>query len=197
MKLSVSVALLVASLTPINAQFDDIVAPFDYSAPLTGSSRCAMVNIAMDESGSMQREQKFMEEYAIPRLSNLLYGPEYQYDHVFFCTNGFGWLHAPAPYFFRHIGCTIGVAGTATGLVDSSVTAWQNTQGGRQEDGYHAIVQAINSVPAMVPGLGSMIDIASTCATIKNNIILVTDEVRNKCLLYYTILYTCYIVILT
>jgi len=154
----------------------------DLPVQLNGQDRCAMINIAMDESGSMQREQRFLKEYAIPRLSNLLYSKEYDYDHVFFCTNGFGWKHAPAAdQYFRHIGCSTGVKTTlkSTGLAHDDITDFENEKGGQHEDGYHAIVESINHVEKEIRGYGNaLIDIPSTCATLKNNMILVTDEVR-------------------
>jgi len=181
MYLKTALLLTLASGASAQELDDAVIPPLNYQAPLTGNGRCSIVNIAMDESGSMQREQMFIQDYAIPRLSNLLYGPEYQYDHVFFCTNGFGWAGAPeSDNYFRHIGCSVGVAGTATGLVDSSITAFENTKGGEFEDGYNAIVRGIDSVPSSIPGVGNtFIDIASSCATLRNNFILATDEDRD------------------
>jgi len=174
-------AVATAGTTFTNAFEDAIYTKLNYADPLLGNDRCALVNIAMDESGSMKREQKFMKEYAIPRLAHLLHSDEYQYDHVFFCTNGFGWSGAsPENHYFRHIGCTVGAPEFPSGIVDDSVTAWENTSGGEWEDGYHAIVESISAVPAEIIDFGGqLIDIRATCGHLKNNIILVTDEDRD------------------
>jgi len=67
-----------------------------------------------------------------------------------------------------------------TGIVDDSITAWESEKGGEFEDGYHAIVRSIESVPADIEiEEGVFIDIAEACGTLKNNIILVTDEDRD------------------
>lgn len=179
--MNLKATLFLASVAGISAfdieEFSDIPA-LNHNGPFTGSGRCALVNIAMDESGSMQREQMFMKTYAIPRLSNLLYGAEYQYDMVFFCTNGFGSADAPASAdYFRHIGCDIGVRGTSTGLpAGSDITEWENAQGGEFEDGYNAIEASIAAVPASIAGQ----DVYTSCASLKNNFILVTDEDRDE-----------------
>ena len=173
-------ALFLASLVGAAS-----ASPYDYNAAPSGNSRCALVSIAMDESGSMQTEQEFMKQYAIPRMTNLLYGQEYQYDHVFFCSFGFGNLHAPVSnYRFRELGCTEGVknfsGGYANPLHDASITDWGNAEGGDGEDGYNAIIAGVEALPESIPGVnGNAININSACGVFNKNFILVTDEVCN------------------
>lgn len=150
---------------------------FDYNAPLTGSSKCALVNIVMDESGSMTTEQSFMVDDAIPGIVSKLKSPDFNYEHVFLCSNGFGWGDNDnpnpilAPNHYRHFGCTIGYAdGT---LEDSSIVTNWLTIGGLEE-GYHAMVYSIANVPRRIEA----INLLEECSTLDKNLILVTDEVR-------------------
>ncbi|CAJ1968718.1 unnamed protein product [Cylindrotheca closterium] len=181
-------ASLVAGTASAALDFGDVeevVPKYDYSTAPTGNARCALVSIAMDESGSMQTEQQFMQEYAIPRMTNLLYSQEYQYDHVFFCSFGFGYLNAPAGNFgFRELGCTVGVKGFSGGyanaLHDSSVADWQNAKSGDGEDSYNAIIAGVDALPESIVGTSGVININQDCGVFNKNFILVTDEDRDN-----------------
>jgi len=167
----------------VNAQiFGDVVYPeynYDEQAADSATKRCALVNIAMDESGSMQSEQAFMREIAVPRMARLLLGNDYQYDHVFFCSHGFG---AATGTGFRTLGCSVG--NSAGKLHDDSIFGWDSTTagdgGGRLEDGYDAIVSGIAGVPNTIIGYGDTpIIINDVCAKLAKNFVLVTDEDRD------------------
>ena len=141
----------------------------DNHAALTGSAKCAIVNVAMDESGSMTTEQNFMKDDAIPGMVEKLYGPGFNYDHVFVCSNGFGYHGATGPDFYRHLGCTIGIPdGT---LADPTITNWVSN--GSWEEGYNAMIYSIANVPETIAG----INLHTGCGTLSKNIILVSDEV--------------------
>ncbi|KAL3940258.1 MAG: hypothetical protein SGBAC_005174 [Bacillariaceae sp.] len=160
------------------------VPAYDYSVAPSGTKRCAVVSIAMDESGSMKTEQAFMKQYAIPRMTNVLYSDEYQYDHVFFCSFGFGWLQAPlADHRFRSLGCTEGVkdftGGFVNALHDPAITNWENESGGEEEDGFNAIIAGVDALPASIVGPAGNVDINNDCAVFNKNFILVTDEDRD------------------
>jgi hypothetical protein len=142
-------------------------ANYDYS--LNGESACVLINIAMDESGSMQTEQEWMQTVAIPAMITKLESDTYGYDYVFVCSHGFGEDSAnedAVTHGFRTVGCSNGY--------DSTILEWDADNSADTEDGYHAIEKAIEDVPAIIDGL----DLAATCKTMDKNMILVTDEVR-------------------
>jgi len=144
---------------------------FDYNAPLAGSSKCALVNVAMDESGSMSTEQSFMIDDAIPGMVTKLKGSNFNYDHVFVCSNGFG-SNVPTPSKYQHLGCTTGYANGT--LADPSiVTDW--VADGSWEEGYHAIVYSIANLPESIEG----INLLNECSAVDKNLILVSDEDRD------------------
>ncbi|KAL3933347.1 MAG: hypothetical protein SGBAC_010441 [Bacillariaceae sp.] len=173
---------LASTLMAAASAFEDValvIPPYDYSATPSGSARCAVVSIAMDESGSMQTEQAFMKAYGIPRMSDLLYSDEYQYDHVFFCGFGFGWSGAPlADHRFRSLGCTEAVKGSNS-LHDPAIVDWQNQAGGDQEDGYNAIIAGVDALPESIMGPNGSVNINNDCGVFNKNFILVTDEDRD------------------
>lgn len=158
----------------------------DNNGPLTGGRKCALVNVAMDESSSMTTEQTFMRDEAIPGMIQKLKGPDFNYDHVFVCSNGFGFdiesevparrdLQANPLDHYRHLGCTVGNAdgtGNTPGtLEDPSITNW--IASGIWEEGYHAMIYSIANVNQTIGGINLQTD----CASLAKNIILVTDEV--------------------
>lgn len=173
----------------VNAEFEDIpdvvypVYNYDEQPADSATKRCALVNIAMDESGSMQSEQDFMRDLAAPRMAKMLFGNAYQYDHVFFCSHGFG--KAPGTFSstgFRNLGCSVGNAEGE--MHDGSIFDWDSTTaasgGGRLEDGYDAIVSGIAGVPNTIIGYGGTpIVINDVCKKLAKNFILVTDEDRD------------------
>lgn len=144
---------------------------FNYDATLTGGSKCALINVAMDESGSMSTEQSFMIDDAIPGMVEKLKSPDFNYDHVFLCSNGFGKSLGDTNNHYQHLGCTVGNAdGT---LADPTVvTNWAAS--GYWEEGYHAIVYSIANVPESING----ITLQNECSTLDKNLILISDEVR-------------------
>lgn len=142
----------------------------DNTAPHTGNAKCAIINIAMDESGSMETEQAFMIDDAVPGMLTKLYGTGYDYDHVFVCSNGFGWNYSDGPSFYQHLGCSMGNSdGT---LQNPNILTWVSD--GYWEEGYHALVYSIANVPQTIGG----VNLQSDCGTLAKNIILVSDEVR-------------------
>mmetsp|Transcript_33923 Transcript_33923/g.82258 ORF Transcript_33923/g.82258 Transcript_33923/m.82258 type:complete len:637 (+) Transcript_33923:50-1960(+) len=187
MNMKATLFLAATAAASVSAEFAfipdvvDVATLYDYNTAPSGSKRCALVSIAMDESGSMKTEQEFMRQFAIPRMTQLLHSSEYQYDHVFFCMHGFGALGVPtgAPqYGFRTLGCTEGVPGT-NALKDPQVADWVNESGGFQEDGYNAIVAGINALPGTIVGNTGSIDLNAECSVLNKNFILVTDEDRD------------------
>eukprot|EP00526_Cylindrotheca_closterium_P008143 CAMPEP_0113659014 /NCGR_PEP_ID=MMETSP0017_2-20120614/32092_1 /TAXON_ID=2856 /ORGANISM="Cylindrotheca closterium" /LENGTH=653 /DNA_ID=CAMNT_0000573457 /DNA_START=20 /DNA_END=1981 /DNA_ORIENTATION=+ /assembly_acc=CAM_ASM_000147 len=142
---------------------------YDYT--LQGQENCAMVNIAMDESGSMVDEHAFMRTRAAKKLIELLESPGPKFQKVFLCSNGFGnnnaiYTDADADG-FRHIGCSLGY--------DQSILNWNTNVDSRTEDGYSATTKSIDRVPAVIGG----VDLAQTCGMMAKNMILVTDEDRD------------------
>ena len=67
---------------------------FNYNAAPSAEAtdRCAIINLAVDESGSMFGEHAFLRDTAIPRMAQKLFSDQYQFDHVFVCSVGFGFL---------------------------------------------------------------------------------------------------------
>ncbi|KAL3928637.1 MAG: hypothetical protein SGBAC_012565, partial [Bacillariaceae sp.] len=142
---------------------------YDYT--LQGSEKCAMVNIAMDESGSMVDEHDFMRTRAANKLVELLESPGPQFTKVFVCSNGFGnnatlYPQADADG-YRHIGCSLGY--------DASILQYNLNVDSRTEDGYSATTKSIDRVPAVIGG----VNLAQTCGSMAKNMILVTDEDRD------------------
>ena len=145
---------------------------FDYSGTFTGSGKCALINVMMDESGSMGGDQAFLKNVAIPRIGAELQGPSHNYDHVFLCSGGFGAAYATNPQDYRHHGCTL--VDASGNVVNPAVTSW--VASGSREDGWYAIKAAILNVTASIEG----IDLLSSCGSIAFNGILVTDEDRDN-----------------
>ena len=141
----------------------------DNNGAHTGSAKCALVNIAMDESGSMTTEQNFMKDDAIPGMITKLMGTGFDYDHVFVCSNGFGYNYASGPAYYQHLGCSLGNSNGT--LVDPSITNWVSN--GAWEEGYHAMAYSIANVPQAIEG----INLQSDCGELAKNMILVSDEV--------------------
>ncbi|KAL3928460.1 MAG: hypothetical protein SGBAC_012644, partial [Bacillariaceae sp.] len=145
---------------------------FDYTAPATGSDKCALINVVMDESGSMGGDQTFMANTALPTMARELYSAEYSYDTVFVCSTGFTDYYGTANnYQPRSLGCT--TMTSAGGYTDSNVVNWILTGG--FEDGWHALDYAMDTVPASIDGTSLL----SQCSSIDKNLILVTDEDRD------------------
>jgi hypothetical protein len=156
--------LLPAALLAASASADK----YDYT--LSGDKACVLVNIQMDESGSMQTEQDWMRSVAVPAMVTKLQSDTYGYDYVFVCSNGFGEDSRstnPAPG-FRFLGCSLGF--------DPSILGWTTNQVTDKEDGYQAIEKAIQDVEAIIGG----VDLASTCHQMDKNFIFVSDEVRRR-----------------
>ena len=143
-----------------------------------GQSKCALINIVMDESGSMATEQDFLKETALPQIVESLY-TTHEYDHVFLSSNGYGSSYQVDTdrMWYRHIGASRFYDGTnATTpytLEDPSILNWLN--GGTREDGYHAMRSAMYWIPLIMSGY----NLHETCECISRNMILVTDEVSN------------------
>ncbi|KAL3927275.1 MAG: hypothetical protein SGBAC_013149 [Bacillariaceae sp.] len=146
---------------------------FDYSAPATGTAKCALINVVMDESGSMGGDQAFLRGVALPQMATELQSAAYNYTDVFVCSGGFGLGSAGSsnPQYYRHMGCTSYDSSGA--IADSSVTAW--IASGAVEDGWAAMEFSMRDVTASIGG----IDLLSHCSTIDKNLILVTDEDRD------------------
>ncbi|CAJ1956427.1 unnamed protein product [Cylindrotheca closterium] len=159
-----SLVSLVSLATAASAQ------PY-YDYTLKGEEKCAMINIAMDESGSMVGEHDFMRTRAAKQLVDLLQSPGPKFTKVFVCSNGFGnnfqlYPEADADG-YRHIGCSLGY--------DASILQYNLNVDSRTEDGYSATTKSIDRVPAVIGG----VDLAQTCGFMAKNMILVTDEDRD------------------
>jgi len=148
---------------------------FDYTATPTGSKKCALINVVMDESGSMYGDQEFMKNTALPRMSTELHSASYGYDHVLLCSTGFT-NSASTRYstttYARDLGCTV-IEADGT-IKDANVVDWN--QRGHFEDGWHAMMTAIDSVPSTIDTINLLTD----CGRIDKNLILVTDEDRDN-----------------
>lgn len=167
MKLQSILAIVALTLMAGNASAQ----LFDYNAPATGSAKCALINVVMDESGSMGGDQTFMANTALPTMARELYSAEYSYDEVFVCSTGFtnyGGANSNQP---RSLGCT--TMTSSGGYTNGNVVSWILTGG--FEDGWHAMDYAMDSVPASIES----IDLLSHCASVDKNLILVSDEDRD------------------
>ena len=118
---------------------------YDMEPPAGASKKCALINVVMDESGSMTTEQNFMRTTALPEIVRALYTPTYGYSDVFVCSNGFGAYLNTDDFDYRHIGCA---KGATNGAVDSSLTDWQTY--GHWEDGYYAMSKSMENLPKVI-----------------------------------------------
>jgi len=143
--------------------------PFNYE--YEGEEKCAIINVAMDESGSMVQEQAFMRDRAVKKMVDYLSGNKHGFDKVFVCSNGFGNTPggnmAADPDGYRHIGCSLGY--------NRTILEWSYYNEGRWEDGYSATVKSIINVPEVIED----VNLRTTCKTAALNMILVTDEDRD------------------
>jgi hypothetical protein len=156
--------LLPAALLAASAS----AAKYDYT--LLGESSCVLINVVMDESGSMVTEHEWMRDVALKRMVETLEDTvHYGYDYVFVCSHGFGEDSENEnvdTHGFRTLGCSIGY--------DDTILEWEASSSSDTEDGYHAIEKAIEDVYAVIGG----VDLAAACKSMDKNMILVTDEVR-------------------
>jgi len=146
-------------------------ARFDYDGTPSGNKKCALINVIMDESGSMFGDQNFMKNKVLPKLGTTLHSADYGYDEVFFCSAGFGYSKIPNYAHYRHLGCT--TLSAAGGIGSPLVSAWLAY--GYSEDGWYAMKQGMEDVHAEIDG----VNLLNECATIDKNMILVTDEDRD------------------
>ena len=148
---------------------------YDYNMETPGSAtkKCALVNIVMDESGSMSTEQNFLRQTAIPKIVEALHTPTYGYTDVFVCSNGFGGYLGTDFFDYRYLGCTKGNPNSSngSGLVNSAITNWQVR--GHWEEGYWAMSRSMENVPQVIEG----VNLNTECSELHKNMILVTDEV--------------------
>jgi len=166
-----SFSLLLAALLASTVSAGHSPAPLDYAGTFTGAGKCALINVVMDESGSMSRDQNFIKDTALPRMAReLKNATTYGYDHVFICSTGFtnyaGGAHA------RQLGCS---TYNAAGTINNPAAVNYMLTGGF-EDGWHGIQEAIDNVPGVIERM----NLLSTCTSIHKNIILVTDEDRDN-----------------
>jgi hypothetical protein len=146
-------------------------ASFDYAANPTGSEKCALINVAMDESGSMGSDQTFMRNKALPRMGRTLHAAPYGYDYVFVCSGGFGSYSNSNGNYYHSMGCT--TLDSNGNLANNDVTDW--VASGATEDGWAAMQRSMNDVSETIEGM----NLISTCGRIDKNMILVTDEDRD------------------
>ncbi|CAJ1948989.1 unnamed protein product [Cylindrotheca closterium] len=148
-------------------------ARFDYNTAPNGNKKCALINVIMDESGSMTGDQNFMKTTVLPKLGQTLHSAAYGYDDVFLCSAGFGYgsPHYANNAHYYHLGCTKITAGGH--IVDSEVVKWYSA--GATEDGWYAMKQGMEDVYAEIEGVNLLND----CGSIDKNMILVTDEDRD------------------
>jgi len=145
---------------------------FDYSATPSGSDKCALINVVMDESGSMSKDQGFMKDTALPRMARELHSNLYGYKHVFICSTGFSDYYTSGTVnYARDLGCSTYDSNGV--ILQSQAVDWRLTGG--FEDGWHGLMTAIDSVPDTIEGL----PLLTTCNRIDKNLILVSDEDRD------------------
>ncbi|CAJ1934767.1 unnamed protein product [Cylindrotheca closterium] len=165
---------------------------FDYSAnnPLpsaaaaaaSASSKCALLNLVVDETDSMKQQTEWLKQRAIPQLVKRLHSGNdgyyhYDYDLVFVCGNGFGKTGSrrsdEETLLYRFMGCTIANANGT--LQDDSVAAWDHSAK-KPQDGWLAMRNAMEHVPAEIEG----IDLLATCQQkLDRTLILLTDNDRD------------------
>ncbi|CAJ1948991.1 unnamed protein product [Cylindrotheca closterium] len=148
-------------------------ARFDYDGTPSGNNKCALINVIMDESGSMTGDQNFMKTRVLPKLGQTLHSATYGYDDVFLCSAGFGYgtAHYANNANYYHMGCTkITAAGD---IINMNVVDWLSY--GSTEDGWLAMKQGMADVYAQIEG----VNLLNNCASIDKNMILVTDEDRD------------------
>ena len=169
MKISIALALAGAAslLSGASGQL------FDYSGTPSGSGKCALINVAMDESGSMGGDQTFLKNVALPQMASELKSTAYNYTDVFVCSGGFAAFISPAlPARYRHLGCT---SYDSNGVIaNPAVVNW--VAQGAEEDGWAGMEFAMRDVTASIDG----IDLLTHCGSIDFNLILVTDEDRDN-----------------
>jgi len=144
---------------------------FDYAATPAGPSKCALINVVMDESGSMSGDQAFMKTTALPRMAQTLYAAPYDYTEVFLCSGGFGRYGSGNYNRYKHMGCT--TLDSNGNIANNAVTNWVSS--GATEDGWMGIERSMNDVYDTIEGK----NLISTCGRIDKNLILVTDEDRD------------------
>jgi hypothetical protein len=158
------ILLAVLAASNVSAQL------FNYQAEPSGNAKCALINVVMDESGSMRNDQTFMRDIALPRMARELQTSQYGYNHVFICSTGFTRYNRRT--YARELGCS---TYDRNGVIQSpSAVAYRLTGG--FEDGWHGIKTAIETVPSSIEG----VDLVTTCNKIHKNVILVTDEDRDN-----------------
>lgn len=145
---------------------------YNYTAPPGPNAwaKCVLINTVMDESGSMETEQQFLSETALPQMASELYSDRYGYDYVFQCSHGFGRRFHTDGNIYRYIGCSLW-NNVTNQLSDPAIDDWYAV--GKREDGYVAIQRSIYNVSATITN----IDLTETCLTMDKNMIMATDEV--------------------
>jgi hypothetical protein len=144
----------------------------DYDAPLNGRSKCALINVAMDESVSTANERAFLKDTALPRIGKTLRLAPYNYDEVFLCGGAFAGNNRQGTDQYRHKGCT--TINREGKIMDMAVVTWKK-HAGRYEDGWTGMVRSMEDVYDTIEG----IELTSACGRIDKNMILVTDEDRD------------------
>lgn len=169
MKISIAAATILSLATQASAAgtYKSPGTLFDYKASLTGSDKCAVISVVMDESGSMAGEQDFMKNTAVPGIIKELEGKGFA---TYFCSYGYGATvyhnNAEVSGGDAHFhGCSVGA--------DSAIMDY--VASGSFEDAFEAIYWSIRDLPAEIGGK----NLATSCKTMARNMILVTDEVRS------------------
>lgn len=163
MKFTIAAATILSLATQAEAIYKDPGELYDYDAPLTGEKKCVVISVVMDESGSMEGEQTFMKETAVPAIMDSLQGDGFE---TFLCSYGYGsyiahaGLEQTGDAHFH--GCS---SGFDAGIMDYVAA-------GLFEDTFEAIYWSIRDLPKTIEGK----DLASTCKTMARNMIVVTDE---------------------
>ena len=144
---------------------------FDYAAKPRGTAKCALINVAMDESVSTANERAFIKNTALPRIGQTL-KTNYKYDEVFLCGGAFAGNNRYGSDQYRHKGCT--TINSSGKIRNNAVVTWKR-HAGRYEDGYTGMVRSMQDVYDTIEG----IDLIAHCGSIDKNLILVTDEDRD------------------
>lgn len=165
MKLVIGLSLLAAASA---ANVFSINNELDYSSPAkyTGTDQCALINVMMDESGSMKGDQNFMKgKNGVPKIAKAFFdfSNGSVYKHIFVCAQGYG-SGSKLP---RLHGCA---HWTPNNLDTTVMNKW--VASGWFEDAWHASVESMHLTPDTIDG----VDIYSTCKGVKKQVILVTDE---------------------
>lgn len=135
---------------------------FNYDASLSGSNKCALVNVVIDESGTSNGDRTWMKSVAVPEVSRLL--KEEGFHNIFACINEYGSTN--------NLGCTEadGSGNVNTGALET----WENQA--TAANGWQMIQEAIQDLPSVI----NEKDLVQTCGVFVKTMYFMTDMVCSR-----------------